>query len=254
MFGQAFVVCFDTMCRSKILVAEQHSFFACVAYGKKRLKQGSVRASKKLFNQAYPGQKFSTFPGVPCQRMEIKRLAKIFKISIRIYIPNDAMGLKKRLVLSCTIPNATHSFDLLYFNNIFSFITNIEKFIGFHVCTLCNKALKTFSTLYKHKRRLHSTSLPNIKTKSIKGAYRTSCSTRDILFQAGIPQKYLKNTSYPYFAVFDIESSLQNAESVAQSFGGAPLVTSEHVPMAIGVSSNFQQKTKIFVAKKTELV
>jgi len=48
-----------------------------------------------------------------------------------------------------------------------------------------------------------------------------------MLKDVGIDEKYFKNVHYPYFAVFDIESSLEPvSEHVMESFGGLGIVSS----------------------------
>lgn len=250
MIGETFVVRFDTMCRSKKLTAQQHSFFACIAFGIKQIKQNSVKICKQLFKEGYPDQRFHSFAGVPCTRKDIKRLATTYNVSVRVYVLSNAEGFNKRLKVSCTVPNSTRAVNLLYYNNIYSYISNIEKFIGQYVCSICNKGLKTMPALYRHKKRVHFDSLRQIKTISKKGAYQCIQNLKDLLCQCGIPNRYVKNVSYPCFAVFDIESCLEKIENTFETFGGPPLITSEHVPMAIGIQSNFTSRTKIFVTEK----
>lgn len=91
-----------------------------------------------------------------------------------------------------------------------------------------------------------------MQTKCVRGGFKTLYGLKENLASAGVPNKYLKNVSFPYFAVFDIESSLENARrNMMECFGGPAIVSSEHVPMAIGVTTNFFEKPKIFVTKKS---
>lgn len=134
-------------------------------------------------------------------------------------------------------------------------MTDVEKFLGIFACSECGNWYCTSNTLYAHKKSLHAENHV-IELKARKGRYKCQRTLQDLLQEAGVPEKYLKNVQYPYFAVFDIESSLKDTQADVLDgleVDSSLIISSEHIPMAIGITTNFSTKTKLFVVKKNSV-
>jgi len=73
------------------------------------------------------------------------------------------------------------------------------KFIGLHYCTICERAFLTPRNLHSHKMKVHKINNKVVKT-SRKGAFKWTNTLLDDLRNCGVPEVYLKNVAYPFFA------------------------------------------------------
>jgi len=247
MYGQAFLVSrrFEI---SKSLNRKDHSFFGAIAYSMKKNRRTAM-LSKRLFKMVYKTDTHS-FTGVDLNSKNLKRICHILKINLSIYTTMESSGRKKKMIFSCFSTHFSHCVALFYYNNYFSFISNIEKFLGIFKCDHCEKFFLNSKTLFSHKRKVHEQILTTQIQRSRIGKYKYPRNLKETLFNAGIPKEYLNNVSFDYFATYDIESVLKDVSSNNEVvMGGSTLITAQHVPMAIGVASNFTENPKLFICK-----
>lgn len=64
--------------------------------------------------------------------------------------------------------------------------------------------------MFNHRKKRHSSETLEVKTKSIHGGYKHIPSLKDMLSDAGIPEKYLKSVQYPFlpFTTLKVHSNL----------------------------------------------
>lgn len=206
MFGQNFVVSFNSLCRSKWF---NPLFRMRGLHLDQQTNKNTVAKCKQLFHQAYPNSTLKIFPGVSMDKLELKRLIQLFRITLIIYVLSDAWGSNQKLAFSFTHPNSYTEINLLHHGGIYSLVTNPDKFIGIHEWTDCSKGFLSFAKLYHHKRKHHNNKISATKIQSTRGGYNFQAGLKNKKNSEGAPEKYAKTTVYPYFAVYDIESSLE---------------------------------------------
>ena len=147
--------------------------------------------------------------------------------------------LFEKLDINTVIPvyKSTNKYDrtiqMNVYNHHLSLILDFNAYAKKFKCRICNKLFDRHYSLSRHEESCNN----DTKLRFKGGFYKGIPTIFEELDLVGIHIKE-EDRFYPWFIVYDFEAIL---EKVEQSVGVATQLTNKHIPISVGVCSNFKE-------------
>ncbi len=224
-----YLLVLNTCAKSRKIIEDNLCFFRCLQLHK-QANEAENSKNKKSITRLYYKEELkavlklaSEFYGKPInvntykgiKFTDLPALERFFEINIVVYQAEKSYRTKARdrpLLLArttyCGIGGFPSTLHVNEYENHFSYITNVKKYVKAHMCKKCAKAFTSGSTCRIHERTCEA--LRSIRL--VNKPYRPRKNIFELLEEEGFSVDEDCPSSYPFRLTYDFESYFENSE------------------------------------------
>lgn len=208
-------------------------FWRCLAiqlFNIKRVSNASTKA-RELFYEYYNNKDYKKYAGVNLS--ELPLIEEHYKININVF---QFIATETNEIFIRSKNNYDQEMNINLYNNHFSLIKKIEKFIKNYNCENCGSVFNDIKILSKHSKNCNK---GETKFNFVGGLYKPNQNIFERVDKLGVyVDEELRYN--PYFICYDFEAMLNKIDENQKNTKW----TAQHIPISVSVCSNIPNFTE----------